>query len=86
MPGWLLWYVDGEEGLESADCELALGVAGEAVDAEIEPAFRVGSVSCAYSVIDAAESILYGWMGTLNSESCLTSCMLPLSKAQSMWI
>ena len=75
-------YIYSDECLYSADCEFSFGIFGKAFDFKVEPAFGVDSVSCFDSIIDAAESILFSSSDTLNSESCLTSCIFPDSKSQ----
>lgn len=81
---WGYKYVDGHESVDFADHELALGVAGEALDAEVKPALGVNTVTGANPVFHTAQPILGGGKRTWNSDICLTSCMLPDSKEQSM--
>jgi hypothetical protein len=79
-------YIDSHEGLYAADCELPLGIFGEAPHCEIEPALRIDSMFGLDSIIDAIKPILSYYPHTLNSVNCRMSCTLPDSKPQLMWM
>ena len=49
---------------------------------EIEPTFGVDSMAGFDAIVDAAEPVLGDQVGTLNSDICLTSWMLPASKLE----
>lgn len=75
-------YVYCHQGLNSAHCKLSFGVFGETVHSEIEPTFGVDSMVSFDTIVDAAEPVLGDQVGTLNSDICLTSWMLPASKLE----
>ena len=66
MSVWSGVYVYGHECLYFADCKFAFGIFGESNNAEVEPTFGVDSMVGFDAIVDAAETVLSQWVGTLN--------------------